>query len=561
MIPKPTFISEAEPTSGNKPQAWYMCGCGNPFVSRKDFVNSGRRQTCGKCTTKTGRKLNKQTKHPLYGTWSVNHAKNFPDFELFVAELGVPPFEGATVGPLIKGTKASPGNVGWCRPIFTHGNDRLDQDLFMPLDPKEFGKYNIDAYKEETKDNSWVFSLNQLTNEYNELRKKHIDDPVALQKELEELSVTEAISKYEKNEDKVNKSGRSNQSTTWSQFRQNLLPLVTEKMKLIHQTALTSRSGIHGKVVLPLLQKCLITPDEIALIGLNVILDSLGDGSGFKTPLTTVFKNIGQRIDDQCYLRWWEENHSSDFEYVNKWILNSNSSYEKKMLKSVTWLETHMPEASQSAYQKLSQMTDNRGKSAGDEPYVHIGEWVFQAIQASTSWFAAERLWDPFEEKQHKQYYLGLSAEGFKWRNLIDQGIKELLFEAQPMAIEPIPWDEEHHKHNHGGYLSPKPLSFSKLIHNCRGTKPSPDAIRSLNKVQSVGYKINAFMYHTQAALLGTNTTIGKFVCHERNQFLEQNFPDIDPKISAELRPVHHEPTAAGCPVQDTEDSCQVPDL
>ena len=133
--------------------------------------------------------------------------------------------------------------------------------------------------------------------------------------------------------------------------------------------------------------------------------------------------------------------------------------------------------------------------------------------------------------KGHKQYYLGLSAEGFKWRNLIDQGIKELLFEAQPMAIEPIPWDEEHHKHNHGGYLSPKPLSFSKLIHNCRGTKPSPDAIRSLNKVQSVGYKINAFMYHTQAALLGTNTTIGKFVCHERNQFLEQNFPDIDPKV------------------------------
>jgi DNA-directed RNA polymerase len=76
------------------------------------------------------------------------------------------------------------------------------------------------------------------------------------------------------------------------------------------------------------------------------------------------------------------------------------------------------------------------------------------------------------------------------------------------------------------------PLNFSKLIHGSKGSLPSPEAIRALNKLQNVGWRVNPFMYHTLCALLGKNISIGKFICHERGEFLDQNWPtDIDPAV------------------------------
>ena len=522
-----TYISDSE---GRK--AYYQCVCGNTVEFRKDQVNYGYRKSCG-CQTKDGRvNGNNRRQHPLYNIWTAHHRQTFPSFELFVAELGNPPFEGATVTSLIPGTTACPGNVGWGRPWFKHGNDRLNPELFMPLDPKEFGQYNIAAHQEETDASSYVNALNLLTKKYDSIRLKYQDDPVKMEEEIEKLSITEAVDKYDRSEAKLERGGRAASSTTWQQFRALILPTVVERLQQIHNSAKLSRSGIHHHIITPLVQKELVGYEEMALIGLNCVLDALGDGTGFKTPLTTVFKNIGLRIDDQCYLRWWESHYPSEFGYVDKWILNSNSGYHHKMRKAVTWIQNNIQEPPANAYQRIGSQRDSRGKRIGDEPLVHLGEWVFQGIQSCTLWFAAEKMWDVKGKTDHKRYFLGLSPEGMKWRDLINQGIKELLFEAQPMVCEPVPWPEEHHKHNHGGYLKPMPLNFSKLIHGWKGTKPSPEVIRSLNKLQNVGWKINPFMYHTLSSCLGQNIRIGeKFVCHERNEFLNVHWPEIDPAV------------------------------
>ena len=523
-----TFICDA-PT---KRHAYYQCNCGNQVERRKDNVSCGIITSCG-CQTKDGRNvLNSNKKHPLNNIYHARYNHLFPSFELFVAELGLPPFEGATVGPLVPGTEPGPGNIGWNKPIFTHGEDRITQDLFMPLDPKLFGQYNVDAYKEETEESSWTYALNSLTKQYDQLREQYLDDPVALEEKLEELSTTEAIEKFDKQESKVLSSGRCNSSHVWQQFKRQILPLIIERMETVHKNAKMGKSGIHHNIITPILRTNLISAEEIALIGLNVCLDSLGDGTGFKTPLVRVYKNIGQRIDDQCYLRWWESFYPSEFGYVDKWILNGNSGYHHKMRKSVNWFTHKIEDHPTNSWKRLSTLRDDRGRKLGDEPLIHIGEWVFQAIQSCSMWFTAELMWAADGKNPHKQYFFGLSLEGMKWRNLIDQGVKELLFEAQPMVCEPKPWSETYHKHNHGGYLKPQPLNFSKLIHGHKGTVPSPEAIRSLNKLQSVGYRINPFMYHTLASLLGKNIKIGeKFICHERNEFMDQNFPDIDPAV------------------------------
>jgi DNA-directed RNA polymerase len=521
-----TFISDSTDRKG-----YYQCVCGNTVEFRKDHVSCGQRKSCG-CQTKDGRINNTgRRKHPLYNIWSSHHSQNFPDFELFVAELGNSPFEGATVVPLTPGTKASPGNVGWGRPIFTHGEDRITQDLFMPLDPKQFGQYNIEAYKEETDPSSWIYSLRAITKQYDKLREEYKDDPVALEAAVEDLSVTEGIQKFERSEKKASTKMKSAHSTTWQVFKTNLLPLVIERMLEVHQSAISGRSGIHHHIVTPILQTGLISHEEIAHIGLVCILDALGDGTGFKTPLTRVYKSIGQRIDDQCWSRWYSENCPSDFKYVEKWILSSNDGYHKRMRKAVLWIQENATNIPDHAYKRLSSLRDDKGKLIGDDPLVHLGEWIFQAIQSCTLWFAAEKLWDPSGKTDHKAFYLGLSPEGMRWKDLIQAGIKEILFEASPMVVEPIPWPEEYSKDSHGGYLKPQPLNFSKLIHGHKGTVPSPEAIRSLNKLQEVGWKVNPFMFHTLASLLGKNIKIGKFVCHERGEFLDQNWPDIDPSV------------------------------
>lgn len=528
-----SLIGETEKKQG-RVFALYQCVCGNVREIRTDSVSTNRVVSCG-CLTKDGKRKHGMSGSPEYVQWAVYYSKLWPDFELFFAELGPQPFPEAGIVPLNPDVQVGPNNAGWGYIRQTHGNDRLDRELFMPLNPELFNQYNIDAYQTQQGESSWVDSLGSVTSKYDKLYDKYQDNLEELEKVLEELSVEQALERFDKNEQDT--IGKSSGSAIWAQFKAKLLPMVVERMEQIHQYALNGRSGIHHHIIGPVMKSELITSEEIAAITLAMLFDALGDGEGYKTPLVKVYKSIGERIDNQMYFKHWSLWSEQDFDYIKRWHLTdkSKSNYSYKVNKATAWLQdqgdTDVP-----YYPRISEWVDSKGKDIGEESLIHLGEWAFQAVQSVCLWFEAVYVY-PINRstrgrQPHKQYFLGLSAEGMKWRSIIKLGIQELMYDPMPMCIKPLDWPLNWSEvGGHGGYLKPHPMGCSDLVHNTRGTKPSAEAVQALNNMQSVAWMINPFMFHVMSSLLGTGHIIKKFRTYERELFYDAHWPDIDPAV------------------------------
>ena len=132
-------------------------------------------------------------------------------------------------------------------------------------------------------------------------------------------------------------------------------------------------------------------------------------------------------------------------------------------------------------------------------------------------------------QKTRIQYYVGLSEEGIKYRDMIQKAADEACYEAWPMLTPPLEWEPENAVR--GGYLSMHPGQISRLIHNDKGTQPSSEALDALHRAQSVPFKINPFIYTVEKALLAKSEEIGSFRTYEADSWEDLNKPRLDPRV------------------------------
>ena len=159
----------------------------------------------------------------------------------------------------------------------------------------------------------------------------------------------------------------------------------------------------------------------IAHITLTCVLDGVGRGAAMSTPLTTVYQQIGERVDHECFLRHVKETDPNGWERVDRWVLQSQVKGYASKIKAATGLtEIGL------SYEFLDPDTA-----------VAFGSWCFDALWSLTKWFEKVQ-WISGRGKQRRiQYYVGLSEEGLKYRDLIQKAADEQCFEAWPMLTSP----------------------------------------------------------------------------------------------------------------------------
>ena len=477
-----------------------QCVCGVWFESQKG-------QYCPTCRKAKGGAKS----HPMYLTWSVHHRKHWPEFLSFVHDVGNPPTPGHWLVGKQTGTKATPGNWKWIPGLRLDGNDATTHDLpnLAPmLFNDEFKDTIIQAYVERQENPATVvWYLEQLEKEYKPLMEQ--EDKKALQLDLEHRSHEYSKELRKEREVLQVEKGRGSQVRVGKKLREKIVPILALEIEQRHCAALAKKNGRQWGIIGPLFEKLDNDYMLIAHITLSVMMDSIGRGSALSTPLVRVQGDIGERLDDQAFLHDVKEQQPQAWNRIDMWALKSNRGYSNKMKRS------------------KDLVTEYTYEWMEPEDHVKLGNWLINRVYAVTKWFDQIPFWyKDSKNKKRTQYYLGLSQEGVLERDAIQAMQDDRAYQAWPMVCKPYRWEEG----KRGGYLEPHFGQVSRLIHNDRGTIPSPNAMEALHRTQEVAYQVNPFIYHVEKMLLAKSIEVGSFKTYEKDSWSDTNRPIIDPR-------------------------------
>ena len=507
-----TFLGET-----GKGKGLYRCACGETVEKRTSDVKANRQVSCG-CASPRRMNTGKR-KDPLYNIFYAHKLnKRWDNFEEFKAELGIPPYEGAWVIPVVPGTEISPGNVKWGDPVrrlHDHPQHRTDMHSKEFKENPEIQRLSKELYVlDEASDDTWILSLDHVTREAEKLRDP---DTAIWQKNMERAAVDYAIEERKRQEAKAVESGRVSQTQVARLFRYQLVNSCAEVMKETHQTALQKGSGRHLAVIDPVLKRG-IDYMTAAHVTVTVTMDNLGRGRAFSSSLTDIKTEIGRRIDHQAFLNMIEAHHPRDFEKISRWYLkNGEMGYVYKINNSRRTVQEKL------TYPFLS-----------NSDLLHIGDWAFTCLARLTKWFEQENVPNGqgagksgSKVKHGYTAYLKLSEEGIKHRQMLQEVADAAEWDSWAMVHPPLDWTPE----ERGGFLLRHPGSIADLIHNDKGTIPSQDAFEAINRQQRVPFKVNRFIYGVQRQLLGKHHDIGSFKSYEAESWVDENFPKFDPSV------------------------------
>ena len=479
------------------------CACGVTFYADKEALR------CPRCNH---RLKENGVDHDLYRTWSVNYNKKWPEFEDFYREVGRRPGYQYVLAGAVPGTPVAPGNVRWVEQDGSLPELAFDTltDFELLMKDARITGLAAEAHQAYHGDpNSLLHMLNRLEKDHAALVN---DNTLEWQLALENMARDVAVQKKHEADRKAADNKRGSQTSIAREFRNRLVPILALRMEEHHKTALDRRSGRHLALVAPWLQKIDCDYLTIAHITVTTVFDHIGRGSRINATLSKLFDAIGARLDHEAFFRFLKNHDPQAFSRIDRYVLQDS-------VKGYAWKVKESQAIAGVTYDFLD--AKDRAK---------LGDWAFANFQSLTLWFETLKY---YNDKGNTEYYLSLSEEGLKHRDLIQAAQDERAYEAWPMVHPPLEWvfNAEGEVAERGGYLTLHPGKYSTVIRSNKGTIPSEAALKALHRMQSVPMQINPFIYETMKGLLGKSREIGKFRTFERDSWDDTHRPLIDPQV------------------------------
>jgi DNA-directed RNA polymerase len=342
-----------------------------------------------------------------------------------------------------------------------------------------------------------------------------------LQLEREYKLHEQAIGRLYKEDQELYIGGRGSQATVSRAVMKMLVPAAAKWLELHADTA--ERRSNNVGVAIKEFRRMSVWMDAhyMAHIALATILDSLGRGQTFKTPINTLQIKIGRQVEDQALIEYIKQADPKLFKLVKKFYLDDPiRSYKTK----VNGAHTAINRSEELSFSRLD-----------DEGLLRLGALLLRAVmsvpvdkETKEGFFECRKLW---VSKTKEVRYLGFSFTGIKYRDVIQNMADEVAFHPQPMLCAPREWTLT----QRGGYLLPPPSPWGKLIHSHNKSVPSQVALDALNRLQKVPYNINEFVLDVQLELLKTTHTIGTFRSYEADTWKDIHFPRYSSEYIASL--------------------------
>ena len=111
-----------------------------------------------------------------------------------------------------------------------------------------------------------------------------------------------------------------------------------------------------------------MNPHTMAHIGLTIVLDMIGRGNTFRTPINSIQAHIGRQIEDQAFISYMEEANPKYYKLLQKYYLHDPvRRYDKKIF--------GMKHA-------LNKSDDMHWEFMSEEDIIRVGALILRAIMS-----------------------------------------------------------------------------------------------------------------------------------------------------------------------------------
>jgi DNA-directed RNA polymerase len=285
---------------------------------------------------------------------------------------------------------------------------------------------------------------------------------------LERQAIRLGLEQFQKQTDKLEQGQYASATVYGASTIDNLLKVITE---WIEGQRIKVQSGRNGQDFAEISQYInAISSDQLALIGLKLVIDRVCDTSNEDSAiLTNVYYAVGQAIERQVQLDWYEANHKELYDYVTKKYWKPTTGTEQKY--TVMRLMANRRDIHWQAWHRMS--------------LTKLGNWVVRGICDNTKWFQVTTK----QRLKKKINFLEPSPEFYLHKTEVLKVAELFTPLSYPMISEPNDWSSD----AKGGYYLNEMMRGHDLVRRgdaevlYQGAIP----IAYLNNLQKVRYKIN----------------------------------------------------------------------
>lgn len=268
--------------------------------------------------------------------------------------------------------------------------------------------------------------------------------------------------------------------------RRELTGYLAEYLKSLYQEIEAGETGIGYQDLYHAFNGREINWNRVSHIGLVTLLDYLFHTS---KSMSTVHLRIGQRLQDDLRLRFFMKADEDLYQICERRYMRASASYRQKVY-STKKLFTDQSKKQISEDGDYSLQYQNWTENTCRK----VGAWIAAGSQAVFKHLTQLELLDkrPIPGKGKSidwAYCLHEEVRDIEASNQVHAGLMAN-YQDNPMVCPPADWDLE----RPGGFLSNSVTERYPLIRGRGTTVPSETALKALNNVQQVPWRINTFV-------------------------------------------------------------------
>ena len=313
---------------------------------------------------------------------------------------------------------------------------------------------------------------------------KQIEEQVQLERD----AIAQGLSKLRKQTAQLEAKSYASAAIYGVASIDTLIPLVVKRIEETSNRISEGKTGVAFKEIVQYLSD--IEPIAAAAITCKVTFDRVFSKDDDASSLSSVLNHIGQAVENECQMRHYEAKAPGLLHTIKQNYWHRSCGTQQRLVVVRTM---------------MNRLGIEQWDNWGNKNRIKLGGWLLDCLMQASGWFEKGMEWKGRKSTTH----VVPTAEFLKIKDEVMANAELFSPEAWPMLIPPNNWDETHC----GGYLLNEVMHGHDMVRRSgHGLIQGEGIYQFLNKIQSVGLKLNPFIVEVAEQLYERGTTVGKFI-------------------------------------------------
>ena len=285
-----------------------------------------------------------------------------------------------------------------------------------------------------------------------------------------------------------------------------LLPLVVKRIEETTSRIHERQNGRAFKEIAQYLSD--VEPLAAAAIVCKVTFDRVFSKDDDASHLAKVLECIGQAVENECHMRHYEAKAPGLLHTIKENYWHRSCGTQQRLVVVRTM---------------MNRVGIEPWQNWGSKNRTKLGGWLLDCLMQASGWFEKAMVWKGTKSTTH----IAPTPEFLKIKDEVMANAELFSPEAWPMLIPPNDWEEG----RSGGYLLNEVMHGHDMVRRSNHSPIQGETIyQFLNKIQSVGMRLNPFIVCVAEDLYERGVTVGKFIpmWEEPEPFKPLDIEDFD---------------------------------